>query len=64
MNRQQIVGCFTAIQGAGLIGTFTYLDGIRLLDAPLLSALIWFFIISGLVMLLLGLGYAAAADES
>ncbi|MEM6883834.1 MAG: hypothetical protein AAF571_02300 [Verrucomicrobiota bacterium] len=70
MNRQQIVGGFMALKGAGLIGTFTYLDGIRLLDNLSLfgisfsTPLIWFFIILGLIMLLSGLGYAAAADES
>lgn len=64
MNRQQIVGGFMALKGAGLIGTFTYLDGIRLLDGPVLTAIIWFMIIVGLLLLLTGLGYAAAAKES
>ncbi|MEM1158690.1 MAG: hypothetical protein AAF649_02685 [Verrucomicrobiota bacterium] len=64
MNRQQIVGCFTALQGAGSIGTFTYLDGVRLLDGPVFTAIIWLMIVLGLIMLLAGLGYAAASDES
>ncbi len=64
MNRQQIVGGFMALKGAGLIGTFTYLDGVRLLDGPIFTAIIWFAIILGLLLLLSGLGYAAAADES
>ncbi len=64
MNRQQIIGGFTALKGAGLIGTFTYLDGIRLLDGQVFTAIIWCMIILGLLLLLTGLGYAAAADES
>jgi hypothetical protein len=64
MNRQQIIGGFMALKGAGLIGTFTYLDGIRLLDGPIFTAIIWALILLGLVLLVCGLGYAAAAEES
>jgi len=64
MNRQQIVGGFMALKGAGFIGTFTYLDGIRLLDGPVFTALIWIMIVIGLLLALTGLGYAAAAEES
>ena len=64
MIRQQIIGGFMALKGAGFIGTFTYLDGIRLLDGPIFTAIIWSMIVLGLILLLGGLGFAAAAEES
>lgn len=64
MKRQEIVGGFIALKGAGLIGSFAYLDGIRLLDGPVFTAIIWTLIVLGLFMVLGGLGYAAAADQS
>lgn len=64
MIRQQIVGGLMALKGAGMIGTFAYLDGIRLLDGCIFTLIIWSMIALGLLLLLTGLGFAAAAEES
>lgn len=63
MNRQEIIGGATALKGAGLVGTFTFLDGIRLLDGMIFSVIIWALILLGAFLILLGLGIIAKAES-
>ncbi|MGF1678235.1 MAG: hypothetical protein ACFCUX_03460 [Candidatus Methylacidiphilales bacterium] len=61
MTRREIIGGALALKGAGLVGTFCLLDGIRLLDGPVVNFFIWLFILAGWALLIIGLGYAASA---
>jgi len=62
MNRKEFIGGAVALKGAGIVGTFTFLDGIRLLDGLVPTILIWSFICLGVLLMVVGLAMLSKAE--
>jgi hypothetical protein len=63
MNRNQVMGALVALKGAGIIGTFVTLEGIRFFDDWPSAYIIWPLIIIGFLMVAVGLGVLSANEN-
>ncbi|MEO0453669.1 MAG: hypothetical protein AAFY98_05975 [Verrucomicrobiota bacterium] len=62
MNAKQIFGALTAVKGAGLVGTFCTLDGLRILDGSPWNELIILCVAIGVVLMVVGLAMISAYE--
>ncbi|MEM6821669.1 MAG: hypothetical protein AAF558_07000 [Verrucomicrobiota bacterium] len=63
MNKTEIIGYAIALKGAGIIGTFAMIEGLRFFDGWPSVWIVWPLLILGFFMVLFGLGLAARAES-